>query len=404
MTPQIRNYDFSDLVDDCQDIIDSDGRKGLNNLKKDLNKFFKGSTCSEIIFTRSDQMFFGMCTYPITNEEICTAILQDDKKVRFTEYKIEIDSKLLHPSLMITPQEMLAILLHEIGHIINDPSPVEELRKAMAVQLIKSGQSLNIPKSAQYYAIISYGIKDTIRRMNSMFFIYKNGEVLADEFVYMCGFDQELNSIFTKLCKSGMKVNSDTANKLTSLAWTLSIYKGIKLKRIPALKTITKIRSLSGSYYEKKEMEIIENAIKTIDDTNIEESYLDINNIQHYYVFTEDKKEIKRSKYAELKKNHTISNIRKFEQDVFEYKMRIRHIADQDDAYYLMRMINLRISVLEDYLEHERLGESERKRWWDLLEKYYSLREELANVSTYRYDYSQSLITVNYPEIKPNRM
>ena len=94
----------------------------------------------------------------------------------------------------------------------------------------------------------------------------------------------------------------------------------------------------------------------------------------------------------------------KFEQDLYEYKMRIRHIADEDDAYYLMRMINTRISVIEDFLEHERLSEREHERWWTLLERYYSLREELANVTTYRYDYSDSLIVVKYPEIKPGRM
>ena len=397
------NYNFDDIEYACATIIDSDGRRGLDALKKELNLFFKDSNCKEIIFTRSDSMFFGMCVYPMVDKNLVTEILQDDKQVRFNQYTIEIDSKILHPALQITPREFTAMILHEVGHIVNDPEPVDEVRKVIALQLVKKGDSLNIPKTAQYYTIISYGIKDTVRKMTSMFFIYRNGEVLADEFVHMCGYGDDLNSIFDKICKSGMKINDTSANKLTSLAWSLSVYKELKVKRIPALRLLKKMHGITGSEVEKREMEIMMNAITTIDDTNITEC-CDYTNRELYYVFNETKTEMKQSKFAELRKQTTIKNIRKFEQDLYEYKMRIRHVADEDDAYYLMRMINTRISVIEDFLDHERLNEQEHKRWWKLLEQYYSLRDELANVTTYRYDYSDSMIVVKYPEIKPGRM
>lgn len=397
------NYDFDDLEYACATIIDSDGRRGLDALKKELNRFFKDSNCKEIIFTRSDSMFFGMCVYPMVDKNLVTEILQDDKKVRFNQYTIEIDSKILHPALQITPREFAAMVLHEVGHIVNDPEPVDEVRKVIALQLVKKGDSLNIPKTAQYYTIISYGIKDTVRKMTSMFFVYRNGEVLADEFVHMCGYGEDLNNIFEKICKSGMKINDTSANKLTSLAWSLSVYKELKVKRIPALRLLKKMHGITGSEVEKREMEIMMNAITTIDDTNITEC-CDYTNRELYYVFNETKTEMKQSKFAELRKQTTVKNIRKFEQDLYEYKMRIRHVADEDDAYYLMRMINTRISVIEDFLDHERLNEQEHKRWWKLLEQYYSLRDELANVTTYRYDYSDSMIVVKYPEIKPGRM
>ena len=395
------NYNFLDMEDACATIIDTDGRKGLEDLKKELNLFFKGSKCREVIFTRSDSLFFGMCVYPHVDKEMVTAILQDEEKIRFSAYTIEIDSKILHPSLAITPSEFVAMLLHEIGHIVNDTAPVDEVRKAIALQLTKKGDSLNIPKTAQYYTILSYGIKDTVRKMTSMMFIYKNSEVLADEFVHMCGYGEHLNSIFEKICKSGMKIND--VNKLTSLAWCLSVYKELKIKRIPALRLLNKMKSISGSTIEKREMDIMIDAIKTIDDTNVQEC-CDYTNRNYYYIFNESKSEVKQTFYADLRKQTAIKNIRKFEQDLYEYKMRIRHVADEDDAYYLMRMINTRISVIEDFLDHERLSEAEHKRWWKLLENYYSLRDELANVTTYRYDYSDSLIVVKYPEIKPGRM
>lgn len=402
MNPVIR-YDFTDLEDACATIIETAGKRGTDVLKTELNKFFKDSKCRDVVFTSSDTLFFGMCVYPHVDRDLVTAILQDDRKVRFSEYSIEIDSKVLHPSLMITPQEMLAMVLHEIGHLVNDPTPVDEVRKVIALQLTKKGDTLNIPKSAQYYTIISYGIKDTIRKMTSMFFIYKNGEVLADEFVHACGYGDELNSIFDKICKSGLKINEKSTNRLTALAWTLSVYKEIKIKRVPAIRTLEKMRKISGSQFEKKEMEQMINAINTIDDANIEEC-CDLNNAGIYKIFNEAKTELKNTKYVELRKEAGIKNMRKFEQDLYEYKMRIRHVADEDDAYYIMRMVNTRISVIEDFLDHERLTETEHKRWWKLLEQYYALREELANTTTYRYDYSDSMIVVKYPDIKPGRI
>ena len=402
MIRQIR-YDFDNLEMACAEIIDSDGRKGLDMLKRELNKFFIDSKCNNVLFTRSDSLFFGMCVYPQVDRDMVIAILQDDKKVRFSSYTIEIDSKILHPALSITPREFLAMILHEVGHIVNDSAPVDEVRKAIALYLTKKGDALNIPKSAQYYTIISYGIKDTVRKTTSMFFIYKDSEVLADEFVHMCGYGEDLNSIFDKICKSGMKINDKSVNKLTSLVWTLSVYKEIKIKRIPAIRLLDKMHGISGSVLEKREMEIMKDAISTIDDSNVQEC-CDYNNLTYYSVFNESKSEVKQSKYAELRKQSAIKNIKRFEQDLYEYKMRIRHVADEDDAYYLMRMVNTRISVIEDFLDHERLTEEEHKRWWALLEKYYSLREELANTTTYKYDYSGSMLTVKYPDIRPGRM
>ena len=399
------NYNFNDLIEDCSDIIDHPNNANLLSLKRDLNKFFKDSTCTDITYTQNDAMFFGMCVLSITDKEIINAILQDDKSIRFNKYSIEIDSRLFNPLLDITPREFLAMLLHEVGHIINDPTPVEQLRDAINIGLAKKGDSLNIPKSVQYTQILAYGIKSTIRKMNSMFFIYKDGEVLADEFVHMCGFGYDLNSAFDKICKSGMKMHDDV-NKLSALTWTLTLYKDVKLKRIPALRLLKKMKPITGSKTERREMEILEKSLLSIDDMSIEESY-NIENRDLYYVLetspVTNKTVERKSKFAELRKQATVKNLKKFENDVYEYTMRVRHISTESDALYLMRQINLRISVLEDYVERERLTDSERNRWWGVLDKYYKLRDKLSTDVHYRYDYSGSVIQVNYPDIVENR-
>lgn len=396
-------YDFDDLQDACGAVIANPNKTSeYQKLRRELNKFFKDSTCQDILYTKNDSVFFGMCVYPIVDQDMVKLILQDDEKVRFKKYVIEIDSKIFDPFIDITSGEFLAMLLHEVGHIINDPTPVEQVRDAINISLAKENTTLSVIDSVQFYQILSYGIKNTVRKMNSMFFIYKDGEFLADEFVVMCGYGDQLNSIFKKLCKNGMKVNDDV-NKLAALTWTLNIYKNVGTRRIPALSVLRKASSLSPSILEKKEMEIMANALKTIDTSSLHES-TDLNSDNFYVYITEGSSlKKKETKYAALRRAVTDNHLRDFENDLYEYKMRSRHVSTEEDALYLMRQINLRINAIEDALNKERYNEYERDRWFDLHDKYCSLRAEMASNVKYRYDYSGSVITVQYPEIQENR-
>lgn len=400
------NYDFDGLIDACEDIINNPNKNNnYMTLRRELNKFFRDSTCEDITYTKSDGPFFGMCVYPIIDKDMVKLIIQDDEKIRFKKYVVEIDSKIFSPFIDIQPREFLAMLLHEVGHIINDPNPVEEVRDAIAVTMAKENMSIKVPDSVQYYQILTYGIKNTIRKLNSMFFIYKDGETLADEFVMMCGFTEDLQNVFDKLCKNGFKVN-DSQNKLAALTWTLSLYKNVKTRRIPAIRLLSRMHSLSPSYYEKKEMEIVTNALKSIDDNALIESAKPFRECDFYYVYiTEgDKVKKKETKFAQLRKNIDRNRMREFESDLYEFSMRLRHTATEEDALYLMRQINLRITAIEDFLNKERLSESERDHWYKILDKYYAMREEMSKNCKYRYDYSGSIIQVSYPDIVENRM
>jgi hypothetical protein len=346
-----------------------------------------------------------MCVYPVIDKEMVKIILQDDAKVRFKNYMIEVDSKLFNPILEINPGELLAILLHEVGHIINDPNPVEEVRDAINVSLAKTDSTISMADSVQFYQIIAYGIKNTIRKMNSMFIIYKDGEVLADEFVLMCGFGEELNSVHKKLRRNGMKVNDDVS-KLAALTWSLNVYKNLSTRRIPALNVLRRVYSICPSRLEKKEIEIVTNALKSIDVSSMSEAAKPFNQCDFYYVFVNEGGFLKKkeTKFADLRKKVTTNRLREFEGDLYEYALRIRHISTEEDALYLMRQINLRITAIEDALAKERFSDYEKKQWYDLHERYNALRDQLANNVKYRYNYSSSVITVQYPDIVENRL
>ena len=59
--------------------------------------------------------------------------------------------------------------------------------------------------------------------------------------------------------------------------------------------------------------------------------------------------------------------------------MRIKNCETEEDALYILRGINTRLSILEDYLNNTPdLSDTERKRWELVATKYRELREQLA--------------------------
>ena len=92
--------------------------------------------------------------------------------------------------------------------------------------------------------------------------------------------------------------------------------------------------------------------------------------------------------------------MRSLEDDFYELNMRIRNVEDEDDALYLMRQLNTRISLIEDYVNSEDLSPTEAKRWNESLEKFKRIRDDLSSTLVYK-GKSYGLF-IPYPDIKPD--
>jgi len=381
------SYNFRPMTDSIQDMMDEfEDRQKLSDktlipFRKELNKFFRDSNCSEVIFTQNDQLFFGMNVYPMMTPEMINQVLVSDDKIRIERYKLEFDSKLFDPMLNLKASEILAMILHEVGHIVNDASIVEEMRDIIHIYIAKTNAEMKRPNCEEMFAILEYGINNTVRKLTSMFCIYKNGEVLADRFVYECGYAGELQSAFDKICKNGFLVNSDYKDKLVVMTWCLRLYTEIRVKRIPAIRTLEKLERMTNSTLEKKSIIKLRNALK--DMAFVQES----------------------ARSEERKKNYTLRDIKRYEQEIYTYKLNARSLSDKNDALYLMRQINNAIYVLEDLLYESdiKLSSSEKTKYSKLLDEYYRLRDFVATDSKFNYDYSNSVINISYPDIVPNR-
>ena len=76
------------------------------------------------------------------------------------------------------------------------------------------------------------------------------------------------------------------------------------------------------------------------------------------------------------------NGLKSIEEDLFEYNMRLRNVETQDDAILLMRQINSRMSILEEYLR-DNPDDDEKERWGKVYKDYLALREALSKKTVY---------------------
>lgn len=352
-------YDFSDLERIMFNLKSDQSPNRLRQLKEELNKFFKDSVCKEVIYTvNRDKMFFGASCIPFVSDIGIIEIITGDKKKRIDAYYLEIDSKLLE--LGLTARELVAVILHEVGHLVADSTPTEEFRKALNVYLTKNNEHLVITDSIHYKQILMYAYKDSVRKITSLFF-REDDEIIADEFSVACGYGEDLESAYRKIMSKTSTLNRGVSNKLLVLQWTLRMYKDLKIRRIGALHTINKMRNISPSALEKRELNNVSRAINQIDDEALIQEATNI--------FKTSSEAYRKFKYK---------GIRKLEDDLYEYSLRAKTVDEEDEALMLIRELSLKISMIDDYMMTEHLSESERERWSNLLIKYQTVREELS--------------------------
>ena len=377
-----KNFNFTPMSNLLFGLLEDHSSTTLSKLKNELNKFFTGAVCREVLYTNNpDKLFFGMRVYPDIAGDSVERILTDEKPISFEAYYVEIDSKLCDPMLGLEPGELTAILLHEVGHIVYDTSTLDEVKKNIDMYFANSGDTLSITSSNTYKELIAYALKDSVMKAGSLFTKFGNDEVIADSFVAACGFGPELETGFRKILRSANYMNKDVDDRFIVLSWTLRLYKEVKLKRLPAIRTLNKAKSLTASQLEKRELTNAVNNLNRLEDS-----------------FTEGALDSVISKFNKKFAAFKAKGVKSIKQDIYEFNLRLRAIETEDDALLLIRNINNDVSILEDYVSSEDISDAERQSIYEVLQELYSIRQKAAKESKIRSKYS-SMINVIYPKL-----
>lgn len=387
-------YDFNDIYNILNNIRKDPDPALLREFAHELNMIFKESHCESVLYTNNvDKQFFGVCVYPyIEGKDIYDILINDNHSFdstigehkssnRIRKYDVELDSKLFNPVLRLTNKEILAIVLHDIGALVNSSSPVDIARNEVDVFLDKTNSVIIQTSSYNYASILVYGFKDLLWKITSVFF-KDTDNLIADEFIIYCGLGMELEMGIKKLKRFGYLTyfNSDKPNA-TIIAWTLTLYDNVLKHRIPTIRGLRKAINYTAIRLIKREINHLIAVLGRIDDASL---------IEAGGLFDGLRKSVRNAK-----SNFKYSALRDYENDLYEYTLKSKSIVAEDDALMVLHGINTRMSIIDNILREDELDDALYKKYSLLYEKYAKLREDLAKRQTYRNDYRR--IYINYP-------
>lgn len=355
-------------------------------IRKALNDIFSNPSgpdeqkpvCRDVIYTDNfDKMFFGVMVMPaMIADDVIKGIIGDEKVI-INQVYVELDSKLFDDALDLSIHEIAALIVREVGHMVSDSSPMEQVKKDIDLYLFSTGQTLKLSDVSHYKEILSYGVRDGIRKSVSIFEINDKSKIV-DNFDDEMGIKEDLVSAMTKIDKNGYNWNREVDNKLIFLSWVIRLYRDVIHKRIDAINDLGAAIKLTGSKIEKREMENIIARLSRIDDDSlIREGALDY--ISDFFSKTR----------FDIKKN----GMKKYEDDFYEIQFEVNNVETQEEAMLLLHRINSRMAVLDDYLTSEELSSADRKRWERLYSEYNKLRFGLSKNKIYA---NKTRLYVNY--------
>lgn len=389
--PKRISNDFSRLRDSCALYVEKQGKVSMKERKEmqdAINSVFDyhttqdmtfgpDSSCENFIVTENtDKMFFGIKVMPshkFMDRYLLDDILFEDKPVRIKTVDVEFDSKMFSPLVGMTANEMMAVILYEIGHVVNSSAPVDDLRVQVDAYCAANDQVIANLKDKDAIDFMAFAVAEYISKHSSLF-TNSGDKFTADEFIHYADLDDQLENLISKIAKNNFRLHEDVDNPFATMLWTLRILSSLSTRKIMAIKTLKKAIDLSASVLEQNYMKSL------------------IRGLEHVRIIPVNEGALHKFKYNTMKQ---------FDEDYFEIAMRCKNVEEEDDAIYLMRKINTRVSIIDDYINTEKISPDDFKKWSKLLDKYKDLRDDLLKTTVYKG--KQYGIFVNYPDIVPNR-
>jgi len=190
---------------------DNKNKQALLAIEKCLKRKFDLEVKVDVVKNKHNELF-GMSVYPQHSliEAVITEILSSGNPASKAsvvekmwaenkEWYIDIDSIILNDmNLNTNPSELVAVLLHEVGHVVYSNTVPNRITKVLKYQLIKSNHKLKqIVKWKRCQRILDIIVVEACSGKN-----FKNvnkEELQADYFAYSNGYGEALNSFINKL-------------------------------------------------------------------------------------------------------------------------------------------------------------------------------------------------------------
>ena len=370
MEYETMNYDFSNLCGAVTALVhDCNKKPALDTIKKELNLFFKDFPCTEVIFTdNTDNDFFGIQISPMFSSiDDMGLLFNPDNCVKFHHYLLEIDSKLFNGDF--TARQIVALMIHDINKL-NTPNLLKEIIFMLDHISICKGLEVKIDQIMNNKEFFLFTLQDTARKMTSAFEYISADLSLSDDFTRSYGLnkDYEDGMFGVKACRNNLK--DQICSVSLTMNWFVEKYLNLSpwVHKDIADELRDSIRFTGSKLVKRLLNQVVTNIVM----------YRPVEEKNYYTALTESAKK-KMSLASQIK----YSGLKSLEDDVYEYRMRIKNTETENDAIYIVRQINNRMGIISDYLENEELSDIDRERFYKLYDKYDGLREELSKKAIY---------------------
>ena len=354
-----------------EDRVVAPNMTNLADLRTIINSIFDENKCLDVLYTlNTDKQFFGIRINPAMSASDATVILSTDEKVRLVNYQIEFDSKLF--DIGLTGEELVAITIYEIASMMDNTEIFDNLRALIDCNVVTNDDVISIRDSVNYAQLIIFAIKDTMYKLSSMIFKEEPEDLLANPATAATETGESLLSAREKIISS-ISGLGDTFRtpKPVILEWMFLMYRDMKINSGIISDTLNDAKAFTASRLEIAEIDKTLDAVNRIDNSIIESKNIDLN---HFF----EKKHLSSLNEISLFKSLKKNGLRGIENELYEYTMRVKNCTDADDAYLVMRGINNRLGVLEDYIYSEQLSDSDRRHWEEVAQAYRDLRVVLS--------------------------
>ncbi len=337
----------------------------LDDLRVILNSIFDDNKCLDVLYTQNtDKQFFGIKINPSINSSDSVIILSTDEKVKLVNYQIEFDSKLFEIGL--SSEELAAITIYEVSSMMDSVSLFDNLRALIDYNIISNDDILSIRDSVNYANLVIFAIKDTMYKLSSFIFKDNPEDLLLNPAVDATNSSESLLSAREKVIASISGLgDSFRSPKPVILEWMFIMCRDMQNNSGIIIDTMKDARSFTGSKLEIIEINKVLDSITRINYVVAERTDLNKFFDQNHLSSLNEL-----SLFKSLKKN----GLRGIENELYEYSMRVKNCTESDDAYLVMRGINNRLGLLEDYLYSENLSDHDRKHWEEVAQAYRDLR------------------------------
>ena len=385
------SYNFDNLCKGIASLSYDDKayhKKALDTIKSELNLFFKDFICTEVLLTENtDHDFFGIQVLPMFKSLDTMDILFDpDSNIKFDHYLLEFDSKLFNGDF--TARQLAALLIHDINKL-NTPSLIKEIIFMMDHISLSKGTNIKKEDILNNKEFFLFTIQDTARKLTSAFEYIPSDLSFADDFIRSYGLnkDYEDGMFGIKACRNNLK--DQLCSTSITMNWFIEKHKDLSPEcHKDLVNDFRDAVQFAGSKLVRRSINNIINRLV---------SFRSPGEYRYYRTITEASKK-KVSLATQIKQN----GLKSLEDDVYEYRMRIKNVDSENEAINIVRQLNNRMGIISDYLENEELTDFERERFYKLYDKYDDLREELSKKAIYNRKMYGLFVDYNALQQMPN--